>query len=150
VKPHAARGLTLLELLVVLAIIGLVSAAVSFAIRPSAERQLERQAQRLAALFEAARAQSQSSGSPLRWQPKAEGFEFTGQAFAGEPSLPKNWLEGSTPQVQGDLPVVLGPEPLIPAQSIRLSLAEQEASNAMTLELYTDGLAAFQIRKVQP
>jgi general secretion pathway protein H len=48
------RGLTLLELLVVLAIIGFAMAGVSLAMRDSGQTQLEREAQRLTAQLEAA------------------------------------------------------------------------------------------------
>lgn len=68
------RGLTLLELLVVLAIIGLAFAAVSLSLRDSGQTQLEREAQRLVAMLEAARAQSRTSGVALVWQTTPEGF----------------------------------------------------------------------------
>ena len=55
---HRATGFTLLELLVVVAIVAMVSAAVGFAMRDSFAVQLEREAQRLSALLESARAQS--------------------------------------------------------------------------------------------
>ena len=61
-------GFTLLELLVVVAIIAIASAGVSFALRDSADTQLEREAQRLAALLESARAQSRTSGRPVQWR----------------------------------------------------------------------------------
>ena len=48
------------------------------AMRDSAQTQLEREAQRLAALLESARAQSRASGVPVRWQPTEAGFRFDG------------------------------------------------------------------------
>ncbi len=68
------RGLTLLELLVVLAIIGFAMAGVSLSLRDSSQTQIEREAQRLVALLEAARAQSRTSGIALIWQATPEGF----------------------------------------------------------------------------
>ncbi len=68
------QGLTLLELLVVLAIIGFGMAGVSLSLRDSNQTQLEREAQRLVAVLEAARAQSRTSGIALIWQPTPEGF----------------------------------------------------------------------------
>ena len=68
------RGLTLLELLVVLAIIGFAMAGVSLSLRDSSQTQLEREAQRLVAVLEAARAQSRTSGVALIWQVTPKGF----------------------------------------------------------------------------
>ncbi len=56
------RGLTLLELLVVLAIIAISSAGVALAMRDNSQTQLEREAQRLIAKLEAARVQSRVAG----------------------------------------------------------------------------------------
>ena len=67
------RGFTLLELLVVLAIVAMASAGVGFAMRDSGQAQLEREAQRLAALLESARARSQALGIPLRWRVTVSG-----------------------------------------------------------------------------
>jgi general secretion pathway protein H len=68
------RGLTLLELLVVLSIIGFSVAGVSLSLRDSSQTQIEREAQRLIAVLEAARAQSRTSGIALIWQTTPEGF----------------------------------------------------------------------------
>jgi general secretion pathway protein H len=68
------RGLTLLELLVVLAIIGFSVAGVSLSLRDSSQTQIEREAQRLVAVLEAARVQSRTSGIALIWQITPGGF----------------------------------------------------------------------------
>ena len=130
------KGFTLIELMVVVAIIAIASAGVSFAIRDSAATQLEREAQRLAALFESARAQSRSTGMPERWQATKDGFRFDGVA---QGSLPGHWLTGTT-RVQGSPTLVLGPEPIIGRQSVLLvSTAQPERSQRVA----TDGLRPF-------
>ena len=59
---HSAQGFTLLELLVVVALIAIATAGVSLSLRDSADSALERDATRLAALLETARAQARASG----------------------------------------------------------------------------------------
>lgn len=132
----AARGFTLLELLVVVAIIGLATAGVSFALRDSAATQLERDALRLAALLETARAQSRTSGVPVHWHATETGFEFDGLP---ENALPKQWLSDQT-QVQGSVTLVLGPEPIIGPQAVTLSSGAQPGRS---LRVATDGLRPF-------
>lgn len=132
------RGLTLLELLVVVAIMALATAGVGLALRDTAGAQLEREAQRLALLLETARAQSRMSAVPIRWQPVDKGFAFEGQTG---PTLPANWL-GTDVLARSRTAVVLGPEPVIGPQQIRLqSLAEPQHS----LLVATDGVRPFAV-----
>jgi general secretion pathway protein H len=133
-----ARGFTLIELLVVVAIIAIGSAGVSFALRDSAANQLDREALRLAALFEAARAQSRSSGQALRWQATEDGFRFEGAAQGG---LPQGWLSDEV-QVQGTPVIVLGPEPIIGPQQVLLASRLQPDR---TVRVATDGLRPFRV-----
>jgi general secretion pathway protein H len=133
-----ARGFTLLELLVVVAIIAFATAGVSFALRDSAAAQLERDALRLAALLETARAQSRTSGVPVRWYATDTGFEFDGLP---ENALPKQWLSSQT-QVQGSVTLVLGPEPIIGPQSVTLASSEPPGRS---LRVATDGLRPFAV-----
>jgi len=138
-----AAGFTLLELLVVLALIALATAGVSLSLRDTADSALERDATRLAALLESARAQSRASGLPVVWRSTGQGFVFEGLA---PPGLPRHWLASST-QTGGNQSVVLGPEPLIPPQSIALS---HSASSQRILWVSTDGLRPFQVQGSRP
>jgi general secretion pathway protein H len=140
------RGFTLIELLVVMALIAITTATISLALRDPAELQLQREAQRLAALLEAARAESRASGLAVRWIPKGlkAGDDFRFEGLPTTIQLPTRWLgepvavqvENATAANPG---VSLGPEPIIPAQRLRLLLGSQQ------LVMGTDGLAAFDV-----
>jgi general secretion pathway protein H len=139
-----SRGFTLLELLVVIAIIAIASAGVSFALRETGGVQLEREAQRLAALLEAARAQSRMTGLPVRWQALEQGgFRFEG--LAAEPQ-PQAWLHEDT-QVRGTTTLLLGPEPIIGPQAVLLA---SPASPQRNLRVATDGLRPFSVSAETP
>jgi prepilin-type N-terminal cleavage/methylation domain-containing protein len=87
------RGLTLLELLVVLAIIAISSAGVALAMRDNAQSQLEREAQRLIAKLEAARVQSRAQGLPLVWRATGSGFVIeTPVVGSGFVAQSEDWL----------------------------------------------------------
>ena len=135
------RGFTLLELLVVLAIIGLGMSVVSLSLRDNSQTQLEREAQRLIAVLEAARAQSRTSGVPLVWQTNPNGFAIrSSSASSPLPTRTHTWLAAGTHAV--DTPadgLVLGPEPLIAPARLGLRM------NATTLHIGTDGLRPFQV-----
>ncbi len=134
-----ASGFTLLELLVVVAIIAMGTAGVSLAMRDNADSALEREAQRLAALLESARAQSRASGMPVVWRAGPEGFEFQGIAPG---AIPNQWI-GSDTVVRGTATLLLGPEPLIDPQSVELS---SEGRPDKSLRVATDGLRPFSVQ----
>lgn len=134
------RGFTLLELLVVVAIVAFASAGVSFAMRDSGQTALEREAQRLVALLEAGRAQSRMAGQPLRWLGDANGFHFEGLPGKEQPMA---WLNAATQagnERGGGTPtLVLGPEPLIGPQALVLRQGE------LSRRVATDGLRPFAV-----
>ena len=120
--------------------------------------QLEREALRLSALLESARARSQFSGVPVRWQPTEDGFRFEGLSgqTGPEAELPKTWLDadvraevgadrtaGATSQPAA---LLLGPEPIIAPQSVTLVSRSQPDKR---LRLGTDGVRPFAVQ-VQP
>lgn len=132
------QGFTLLEMLIVIAIVAIASAGVSFAIRDSQSTQLEREAQRLAALLESGRAQSRSSGVPVRWYAVDGGFRFDG---VPPKTMPETWLVETT-QVRGTATLILGPEPIIGKQSVTLG---SSAAPERSLRIATDGLRPFAV-----
>jgi general secretion pathway protein H len=152
-KRLGPAGFSLVELLVVLLLIALASGLVSVALRDGSEARLEQEAQRLAALLEAGRAQSRASGVMVRFELLAPGsspgqdgqgdnsFRFVG--LPPEALPPGHWL---VPQVQARIlsarALVLGPEPLIGAQSIELRLDNKVA------RLTTDGIAPFVVAPI--
>jgi len=138
------RGFTLIELMIVVALIAVASGVVSLALRDPNASALEQDAARLAALLESARAESRASGMAVRWEPRPAQAEGTGFRFIGLPpsvNMPQQWLtDGVSAEVVGARAVALGPEPMIGAQRIVLSLEDQR------LVLSTDGLGAFVVR----
>lgn len=139
---RAARGFTLLELLIVVAIIAIGSVGVGLALRDSGQTALEAQAQALAAMLETARAQSRASGVPVRWRAVPGGFAWDGLDNSGPEPLPTRW-KNTNIQAHSEAPVLLGPEPLIPAQSIRLWL---QAQPQFSTTVATDGVRPFSVR----
>lgn len=141
-KPSArlrAAGFTLVELMVVVALIAVATAGVSLSLgqRPSAA--LERDAQRLAAKLESARAQARASDVQVVWLAQADGFVLRGLP---RPQTPERWLSPET-RTTVTTPVVLGPEPLIEPRQIELVSASQPGQR---LWVVSDGLRPFTVQ----
>jgi len=137
-RRRADAGFTLLELMVVVAITGLASAAVALALRDSAQSELDREAQALVAVLEAARAESRASGVALTWRARPEGFELSD----GGTVRAQRWARPEL-AARSEAPVLLGPEPVIGPQTVRLwNRSAPENSRWIS----TDGLRAFEVR----
>ncbi|MBY0409391.1 MAG: prepilin-type N-terminal cleavage/methylation domain-containing protein [Burkholderiaceae bacterium] len=136
------RGFTLLELLVVISIMALATAGVGLAMRDGGQTQLEREAARLAALLESARAQSRASGVQVLWRALPQGFRFEGLPADTTEPLPSQWLNAGT-VARGQPVLQLGPEPLIGPQEV---LITQQENPERSLRIGTDGVRPFTVQ----
>ena len=146
---RVAQGFTLIEVMVVMAMIAVATALVSLALRDGTQARLEEEGARLSALLEAARTESRASGITVRWLPGtgsgaegagdggvAPGFRFIGLPAGAD--LPSRWLAaGVSAEVLGAPALLLGPEPVLPRQRVVLQLEDRR------LVLGSDGLAPF-------
>ena len=133
-------------MIVVIAIVAIATAGVALSLRDSGQSSLEREADRLAALLEAGRAQSRASGAVVTWRPTTQ--PLRGFTFEGLPrgTLPSAWLSNDVnaqpigPDGRAVDTLVLGPEPIIAPQQVVLTVA---GTPPRSLRLATDGLRPF-------
>ena len=144
--PAAPRrrpdGFSLLELMVVVMLVALATGLTTLSLRDASQSKLEEEGARLSALLETARTQSRIIGTDVRWQPTTDGtsFQFLGLPARAAAELPTKWLDADTrAEIVGEPQLLLGPEPLLPAQRVILRLSNHE------LAVGTDGLAPFAI-----
>ena len=142
-RASRQRGFTMIEILVVMLIVAIATVSVTLALRDSSQTQLEREAERLAALLESARAEARVAGLPVRWRP-VEDASGSGFRFEGLPEriqLPRQWLaDDMHAEIEGAQSLLLGPEPLIPAQALRLRHGNY------SVRISSDGLSAFAVQ----
>ncbi|MDO8376412.1 MAG: prepilin-type N-terminal cleavage/methylation domain-containing protein [Aquabacterium sp.] len=149
---RATAGFTLVELLLVLMLIAMVSGMASLALRDGSEDRLEREALRLSALLEAGRAEARANGLAVRFELASvearQGGDDVDFRFIGLPpgalqdgnASAGRWLDREVQaRIEGARALRLGPEPLIGAQRIVLSLGPQQRM------LATDGLSPFAV-----
>lgn len=127
------RGFTLLELLVVLTLLAIISGSVMLAISGGQERHIQREAERVAAMLEAARAESRAAGVAVRAI-----LQDGGISFSHRPDV-HTWLYPATRASLETESLLLGPEPLIAPQRLTLTLGQQR------VHIATNGLAPFSV-----
>ena len=143
-RPGLRRtaGFTLIEVIVVMAIVAIAASLIGLALRDGTQSRLDEEGARLSALLESARAEARASGLTVRWAlADAQASDGANFRFLGLPpsaELPTRWLnDGVSAEIVGSRALVLGPEPVLPAQRVVLYLDDRR------LVLASDGLAPF-------
>ena len=143
-RAGRGRGFTLIEVMVVMAVIAIAVGVVSVALRDSRSTRLDREAARLAALLETARAEARVAALPVRFllTPGNAGQHFTFTGLPASRTMPTRWLDDEVVALIGDdrPGLVLGPEALIGRQRVLLRIDE------LRIEIGTDGLQPFTVR----
>jgi len=142
VRGTSERGFTLIEMLVVVAIIAIAASMVSLSVASSSARALRADAERLVDAFAVAQSEARSDGRAIRWRADERGWSFeragrparlsaqddgpqTPDRFAQDAALrPQKW--GAAPvslRLQPDRPMVFGTEWI--ADPLVLELASQ-------------------------
>jgi general secretion pathway protein H len=120
-----ARGFTLLEVLVVLAILVVVAATVTVSVAPAESRRIDEEGARLAALFRLAQDESRVRSREVVWRADRRGYRFDvagrTEARAGDdPLRARAWpfpIDAVTPAE-----VRFGREPLLTAVDVRIAM----------------------------
>ena len=137
----------MLELLAVVTIVAVGTAAAALSLGSVQADVLEREGERLAALLEAGRARSRVAGVPIVWRVEEGGFVFDGLP-PGSAGLPTHWLHDGV-RVLDTEPLTLGPDPIIEAQGVTLLLGDEEGAGGAvrSLRVATDGLHPFEVQR---
>ena len=126
-------GFTLLELLVVLAIIGVMTSLVAISVSAPSTRTLKSEGEKLAARLNAAQAQLAAGATPLRLIATPEGYAFEQMARATDGAANTQWerladddvLKPRSLPVDAklnlDKPMGLSREPVANAANLRLT-----------------------------
>lgn len=131
-------GFTLLELLLVLAIIAIGSTAVTLSLRDSPQTRLQMEAERLIAVLEASRADARASNTALRWHADDKGFEVHTLPSSGKALHAMAWQFKGTEASPTD--VLISAEPIQARTSVTL-----RHGSGTSLKIGTDGAAAYKV-----
>ena len=153
-------GFSLIELMIVMVIVGIATAAISFAVAPDPAQELRRDARELALRLAVAQNEVRIDGRVIAWQANADGYQFargTWQAapgsaipavstlgtldtFARDDELrPRQWRVGQV-EVTPARPILLTSEPI--GATWRLELRHGNA----TVAVLRDAAGGYEVR----
>lgn len=132
------KGFTLIELMVVVAVFGILAGAASLALQ-AGPKPGDKDAQHLTAVLEAKRAQSRSSGQTITFTTQGSAYRI--QRGTAAPEIGQ-WLDAGT--VAQPVKLTLGPEPVIDAQRVVLT-----GGDGQVRVVITDGVRPFYVESLK-
>ncbi len=130
-RPAAAlrrqRAFTLIELLVTLFVMALLTGIAALALPHGRDDAMRREAQRLAALFDAARTMAADGSVPLAWAPGVAGYDFLRPSPRGwtalrvAPLTARGWAWSETSPEQDYVPLPRR-DAAVTADGVRISV----------------------------
>jgi len=146
-RGSKSSGFTLIELLVVVFIIAVASAVTVLSLRSTPNQQSLQNAQQVAALLDAARANARAQKVSLLWRCDETGFSVFSTTPSAAPVKHSNWQAGSA--VCDPNQGVVGPEPITKAQVISVYSADALGKSGVdvnnAVQIATDGLGPFKL-----
>jgi general secretion pathway protein H len=120
------RGYTLIELLIVIAIIGIAAGVVTLSVRGDDSRRVTQEGERLAALFRMAQSEARVGGRPIYWQADLSGYRFRAAGpdaapMAEELTRERRWPFAVRRVARSEL--VFGREPLREPAEVEIATA---------------------------
>jgi len=147
VRPCAARGFTLLELMVVMVLAGILLMIVTVSVTPDPRQQLGREGQRIGQLMALAADEARIRQQPIVWEADLNGYRFVSEAggerqlLTGDDMLRERAWDRTLKRIalldkQGQQPsqVVLGPG----APPLRVPVAREWIQPRFRLEIAND------------
>ncbi len=132
------RGFTLLELLLVVALIAIAAGVASLALGDAEPRRMREEAERLSALFRIATSEARASGRALTWQADLSGYRFRGYDDEATERLPEELRR--TRSWPFEVEHIATPRLLITREPVREPAVIEIAARGRDLHLALDAL----------
>lgn len=143
------KGFTLLEILIVVAILGVLSTVAAIAAWPGDAARAESEARRLAALLELGYSEARASGQAIAWAPEPGGYAFWRRSSEG---LWERFPEESpyrartlTPGMQ-----VSGARVVLSTQGVHGPVEAQLSGGGTTILIRSQSLGRLSVQRLHP
>jgi len=151
---RAARGFTLLELLVVVCIVGVTLGMVTYNIMPSNQQALQNEAQRIALLLQAARDEAIVRNHPIAFEASSEHYSFQVRNDTGWEAITDDDLMRERPFKVGPMSLLMDPPPVTGSDPLRIVFGREPVDKPFVLTLsagdnsvaiHADGIGHFSV-----